>query len=79
MTQNAKVLDFLKNHNGITSYEAFRYLNITRLAARISDLRRQGHEIYSQKEMSINQDGKTVYYDRYRLRKKEPKDAVSET
>lgn len=75
MTQSAKILDFLKSHNGITSYEAFRYLNITRLAARISDLRRQGHEIYSQKEMSVNQDGKTVYYDRYRLRKEQKDDA----
>lgn len=71
MTQCDKVLAFMQEHGGITSYEAFRYLHITRLAARISDLRRRGVEIYSQREMSVNTDGKAVYYDRYRLRKKE--------
>lgn len=69
-TQCDKVLDFMQKHAGITSYEAFVYLRVTRLAARISDLRRKGYDIFTQRERSKNQDGKAVYYDRYMLRKK---------
>lgn len=68
MTQTEKIMEYMKTHDGITSMEAFRELNITRLASRIHDLRRAGVDIYNQKQVSVNREGKAVYYDRYKLR-----------
>ena len=47
MNQNQKILNHLKEHKKITSYEAFEKYRITRLSARIHDLREQGHNITS--------------------------------
>ena len=38
MTQKAKLLDWLNRHDGITTLEASRNLNITQLSARIHEL-----------------------------------------
>ena len=46
MTQKERILTFMKTNDGITSMDAFR-LGCTRLAARISDLKRDGHRIES--------------------------------
>lgn len=43
--QTEKVLDFMRTHDGITSWEAFESLNILSLPRRIKDLREQGHNI----------------------------------
>lgn len=48
LTQNQKVLNHLKNEGAITSMMAFSKYSITRLAARVKDLRDQGHEIESE-------------------------------
>ena len=67
-SQNTKILSYLKRHKkGITSMEAFRLFNITRLSARISDLRNTGHSIKTIMEISKNSDGNTVNYARYTL------------
>lgn len=47
MSQNQKILNHLKEHKKITSIEAFEKYRITRLSARIHDLREQGHKITS--------------------------------
>ena len=57
----------MKEHNGITSYEAFVHLNCTRLSARIKDLRDEGHQIASVRETKKNTDGESVSYTRYVL------------
>ena len=44
MTQNERILKYLKENNGITSLEATLRLNCTRLAARIADLEKMGHK-----------------------------------
>lgn len=47
-TQNQLILDYLKKHPaGITSMEAFQLFGITRLSARIFNLRDQGNIIAS--------------------------------
>ena len=43
--QTEKVLDFMRTHDGITTWEAFESLNILALARRIKDLREQGYNI----------------------------------
>lgn len=45
MTQEEKVLGYIKKYGSITSFEAFRDLGITRLSARIYTLRKHGVNI----------------------------------
>ena len=44
-TQAARLLEYLRSHKGITQREAINELGCYRLAARISDLKRDGHRI----------------------------------
>lgn len=43
--QTTRVLEFMRTHDGITTWEAFESLNILALARRIKDLREQGYNI----------------------------------
>lgn len=45
MTQREWTLDYMKRHGSITSMEAYDKAGITRLAAIIFDLRKQGYKI----------------------------------
>ena len=60
MNQNKKILNHLKEHKKITSYEAFEKYRITRLSARIHDLREQGHNITS--DMIYSKEYKYAVY-----------------
>jgi len=64
MTQCEQILRHLRQEGSITQREAARRYEIYRLAARIYDLRRQGHQI--EKEMETSDTGKS--YARYYLR-----------
>lgn len=44
MTQCEKVLDYMSRVGSITQYEAMQYFGCARLASRINDLRRMGHD-----------------------------------
>tara|TARA_Y100000593_G_C4112944_1_gene238829 strand:+ start:151 stop:459 length:309 start_codon:yes stop_codon:yes gene_type:complete len=48
-TQKDKILKHLKENNKITSMEAFRLYNITRVGAVIDTLRKEGYEIDTQR------------------------------
>ena len=63
MTQCEQILHHLRNEGTITQREAARRYDIYRLAARIYDLRREGHQI--EKEMETSETGKQ--YARYHL------------
>lgn len=65
MTQEEKVLKFMRENAGITSMQAFHYLNITRLSGRIFDLRQKGHNIISVRVNDKDADGRPVSYARY--------------
>ena len=67
MTQNQKLLKHLQDRGGITSLEAFEIYGITRLSARIKNLRDEGHNIMSSWESAKNRDGVTVNFTRYIL------------
>lgn len=47
-THKTRLLDYLVEHQSITSLEAIRDLGNTRLAATVHQLRRNGHDIISQ-------------------------------
>lgn len=67
VSQEMQVLDYLSNHNGITSYEAFLELGISQLAARIFNLKARGYLFKKVNETYINASGVKKRYDRYFL------------
>ena len=73
-TQSERVLDYIKKFGSITTLEAFRDLGVTRLSARIYELRMQGEEIESTRITSRNRFGANCTYAKYFLRKEEKKD-----
>lgn len=66
-SQRDYVLEWLQTGAGITSYDAFRELGITRLSAVIFDLRRKGYDIKSERIERTNRFGETVRFARYTL------------
>lgn len=49
MTQNKAILDYLEQGHPLTALEALEKFQCLRLASRVDDLKRQGHDILSQK------------------------------
>lgn len=70
MTQNESVLDYMKRNGSITSMEAFDKLGITRLSARIFDLRKAGEVIVQDRHYYKTPTG-SKHYDVFRLGDKE--------
>lgn len=66
-SQNAKILDYLMNHEGITQVQAAERFGCYRLSARIYDLKEQGHEIKTVMCVKKNMEGNTVQYAKYVL------------
>ncbi len=66
MTQEQQVYEYMQEHQGITSKEAFRYLGITRLSAYIFNLRKNGHVILTEPIMKTNRrTGRSSRFVRY--------------
>ena len=55
-TQELQILNHLKKHKYITSWEAIQEYRITRLSARIYELREKGYQIITK---NITENGKT--------------------
>jgi len=66
-TQNADVLDYMIQNDGITSREAYKNLGVTRLSARIADLKKAGFEIEVTRISTLNRRKKKVFCNVYRL------------
>lgn len=66
-TQAQRVLAYMREFGSITQLEALSDLGCMRLASRITDLRKQGHEIESSRDKVKNRYGDTCYIKRYRL------------
>ena len=64
MTQAQKILMFIKKHGSITTLEAFR-LGITRLAARVLEMRERGIDIRREMVTVLNRDGEKCRVARY--------------
>ncbi len=63
-----RIIAYMKAHNGITSMDAFRDLGITRLSARIKELRDMGYNIVTLMIDSENRYGEAVSYGKYILK-----------
>lgn len=62
-----RILDYMKKHRGITSQDAFKELGITRLSARIKELRQLGYNISTIMIDGHNRFGEPVRYGLYKL------------
>ena len=60
MKQTAKVLEYMRTHDGITTLEAFNSLGVTRLSARIWDLKEAGFRIATSWRRVRHRDGTTA-------------------
>jgi hypothetical protein len=67
MKQKDAILMYMQEEGEITPVDALRELGCMRLAARISDLRREGHQISSRIVHDINRYGQRTHYAAYRL------------
>lgn len=66
-SQCEMILAYMKQHGGITQLEATNELGITRLSARIFDLREQGYNIDDVTETGKNRFGEKCRYVRYKV------------
>ena len=66
-TQCGAVLQFIKEFGGISSMQAFGYLRITRLSARIYDLKKKGYKIKTEIRHTSNCIGNDCSYAYYTL------------
>jgi hypothetical protein len=67
MTQCDKILRHLQDYGSISPLEAFNEYGCLRLAARIADLKADGHNITSVRTTSKNRYGEKVSYSVYFL------------
>jgi hypothetical protein len=66
-TQCEKILAHLRERGSINPLEAKDLYRCMRLASRISDLKRMGYPILSERGKGKNADGETVHFAVYRL------------
>ena len=69
MTQHEAIVQWVKEHGSITSYEAYRRLGITQLAARIKELENRGTFFTREWVEDTNRYGCKVRYVKYSLNK----------
>ena len=67
MKQTERILKYMRDFGSITQLEAMQDIGCMRLAARIADLKRDGHAIRREMETSKNRYGEETSYARYRL------------
>lgn len=68
MTQKEEVLMHLKKHGEITSWDGIVLYGITRVAAWICQLRKEGYEIISH-NVTVKKGERTINFTRYELKK----------
>ena len=67
-TQNERIIAYIKEFGSITQFEALRDLGVMRLASRISDLKRLGYPVESERIVVKNRYGEECRIKRYKLR-----------
>lgn len=66
VTQHEQIIMYIDKYGSITPFDAFREFGITRLAARIFEMRMKGINISGERESGKNRFGESVSYMRYR-------------
>ena len=70
MNQADRIMKYIHEFGSITSLDAFIDLGITRLSARIHELRESGVEFDMTREKAKNRYGENVSYNRYSLKER---------
>ena len=66
MTQVQRIIKHIQVHGSITPMEGYE-MGITRLAARVNDMRRQGIPVVTETVESVNRYGEKVRFARYKI------------
>lgn len=67
MTQRELIMKYIEEFGSITPIEAFADLGITKLATRISEMRKDGQVFKIEMIKKKNRYGKTVHFAKYSL------------
>lgn len=67
ITQRDRVLQYMKENNGITAYEAVTEVGCTQLSARICELEAEGYVFDKELIKTKNRYGDNTHYYRYRI------------
>jgi len=67
MTQEERVISYLSDNPSINSIQALSELGIFRLASRVSNLKKQGHNITSRMVSVSNRYGEKCHVSEYTL------------
>lgn len=67
ITQKDRILQYIRQFDSISSWEAYSELGITQLGARIDQLKKEGYEFRTEWESGTNRYGEKVDYKRYYL------------
>ena len=70
MTQEQRILEYLKVFGSITSWEAIKEFGATRLSAVIYNLRNKGYNIETRYVTKKNRFGEYVTFGEYELKEK---------
>ena len=65
MTQREAIIDYIDEFGSITPMQAFSDLGITKLATRISEMRKDGWKFKIEMVSTKNRYGKSVSYAKY--------------
>lgn len=65
MRQAERIEAYIKKYGSISPLEAFADLGVTKLATRISEMKKEGYVFEQEYMESKNRFGETVYYMRY--------------
>lgn len=65
MTQKELVIQYIKDFGSITPMQAFSDLGITKLATRISEMKKEGMQFQTETVKTKNRYGKTVRFAKY--------------
>lgn len=68
MSQNGRVLDYLRRNGSITALDAMNDLGVMRLASRVCELKEQGTPIETVMVEGVNRFGEVTKFARYYLR-----------
>jgi len=66
ITQRDRVLQYMREHNGITAYEAVKEVGCLQLSARICELQKEGHMFSTELIKNVNRYGDPCHYYKYR-------------
>lgn len=66
-TQTERVLSYMNEFGSITQFEAFQDIGVSKLAARIADLKKAGFLIVATTESVKNRYGEVCHIKRYKI------------